>query len=88
MVPGTPQAAGHRLDKHGELRVLHWNIHSWRDTGGEPNSEGIVDLIREIRPDAVSLVEVDESWGMPSIPRLFQDHLNSLSCGVALVVAM
>jgi endonuclease/exonuclease/phosphatase family metal-dependent hydrolase len=61
------QDAGHRRDKHDELRILHWNIHSWRDTGGEPNPEAVVNVIRENMPDAVSLVEVDESWGMPSI---------------------
>lgn len=60
-------AGGHRGGGRDELRVLHWNIHSWRDTDGEPNPEAVVNLIRENRPHAVSLVEVDESWGMPSI---------------------
>jgi endonuclease/exonuclease/phosphatase family metal-dependent hydrolase len=68
MSQGTSQAAGRRRGKHSELRVLHWNIHSWRDTDGEPNPEAVVDLIRENMPDAVSLVEVDESWGTPSVP--------------------
>ena len=63
---GTPQATEHG-GGHDELRVLHWNIHSWRDTDGEPNPEAVVNLIRENMPHAVSLVEVDESWGMPSI---------------------
>ena len=63
---GTPQATEHG-GGHDELRVLHWNIHSWRDTDGEPNAEAVVNVIRENMPHAVSLVEVDESWGMPSI---------------------
>ena len=50
-----------------ELRILHWNIHSWRDADGEPNAEAVADLILEHTPHAVSLVEVDESWGMPSV---------------------
>jgi len=50
-----------------ELRILHWNIHSWRDAGGEPNAEAVAGLILEHTPHAVSLVEVDESWGMPSV---------------------
>jgi endonuclease/exonuclease/phosphatase family metal-dependent hydrolase len=57
------QAAGSDED----LLILHWNIHSWRDADGEPNSSAIADLISENMPHAVSLVEVDESWGMPSI---------------------
>jgi endonuclease/exonuclease/phosphatase family metal-dependent hydrolase len=61
------QDAGHRRDKHDELRILHWNIHSWRDTDGGPNPDAIVSVIHENMPHAVSLVEVDESWGMPSI---------------------
>jgi endonuclease/exonuclease/phosphatase family metal-dependent hydrolase len=67
MSPGTSQAAEHRPGMRGELRVLHWNIHSWRDTDGEPNPAAVVDVIREHMPDAFSLVEVDESWGMPSV---------------------
>jgi len=50
-----------------ELRILHWNIHSWRDEDGESNAEAVVGLIVEHTPHAVSLVEVDESWGMPSV---------------------
>jgi endonuclease/exonuclease/phosphatase family metal-dependent hydrolase len=49
-----------------ELRILHWNIHSWLDTAGSPNLESVIDLIQEINPHVVSLVEVDEPWGMPS----------------------
>ena len=43
-----------------EIRVLHWNIHSWTDDTGEPNGERVADLIRKTTPDIVSLVEVDE----------------------------
>jgi endonuclease/exonuclease/phosphatase family metal-dependent hydrolase len=51
----------------GELRVLHWNIHSRLDMDGEPNPDAVVTVIRENMPDAVSLVEVHEPWGMPSV---------------------
>ena len=49
----------------GKLRMLHWNIHSWRDDSGAPNHAAVEALIRETAPDAVSLVEVRESWGHP-----------------------
>jgi endonuclease/exonuclease/phosphatase family metal-dependent hydrolase len=49
-----------------ELRVLHWNIHSWRDDAGASNLESVVNLVRATDPHVVSLVEVDESWGRPS----------------------
>jgi len=47
-----------------QLRVLHWNIHSWRDESGASNLDAIADLVGEIDPHVVSLVEVDELWGM------------------------
>jgi endonuclease/exonuclease/phosphatase family metal-dependent hydrolase len=47
-----------------QLRLLHWNIHSWRDASGTSNLEAIADLVDEIDPHVISLVEVDESWGM------------------------
>ncbi len=50
----------------GRLRMLHWNIHSWRDDAGAPNYAAVAGLIRETAPDVVSLVEVRESWGAPS----------------------
>ncbi|MCA1604874.1 MAG: endonuclease/exonuclease/phosphatase family protein [Acidobacteria bacterium] len=49
-----------------ELRVLHWNIHSWQDDAGASNMEAVVNLVRATDPQVVSLVEVDESWGHPS----------------------
>src|ERR1700742_4494638 len=49
-----------------ELRLLHWNIHSWRDDTGASNLEAVVNLVRRTDPHVVSLVEVDESWGQPS----------------------
>jgi endonuclease/exonuclease/phosphatase family metal-dependent hydrolase len=45
--------------------VLHWNVHSWRDVTGAPNVDAVVALIRDIKPHAVSLVEVNEPWGAP-----------------------
>ena len=47
-------------DQTERLRVLHWNIHSWRDESGGSNLECVVDLMRAIDPHVVSLVEVDE----------------------------
>ena len=49
-----------------ELRLLHWNIHSWRDDVGASNLEAVVNLVRRTDPHVVSLVEVDESWGHAS----------------------
>ncbi len=49
----------------GQLRMLHWNIHSWRDDSGAPNHAAVEGLIRETVPDVVSLVEGRESWGHP-----------------------
>ena len=49
----------------GPLRVLHWNIHSWRTEDGNSNVAAVADLIRETAPHVVSLVEVDETWGSP-----------------------
>jgi endonuclease/exonuclease/phosphatase family metal-dependent hydrolase len=46
----------------GELRILHWNIHSWRDESGMSNLEAVAELMQKINPDIVSLVEVDETW--------------------------
>ncbi|MBB5790069.1 endonuclease/exonuclease/phosphatase family protein [Jiangella mangrovi] len=48
-------------------RVLHWNIHSWRDEDGDrpggPNADAVAAVIAETDPQIVSLVEVDERWG-------------------------
>ncbi|HET9257587.1 MAG TPA: endonuclease/exonuclease/phosphatase family protein [Pseudonocardiaceae bacterium] len=49
----------------GHLRILHWNIHSWRDPSGSSNLDAIAGLVRQADPHVVSLVEVDEPWGMP-----------------------
>lgn len=49
-----------------DIRILHWNIHSWRDDAGAPNAGAVAALIEETDPQVVSLVEVDEPWGGPS----------------------
>src|SRR5215475_7706157 len=50
------------------LQILHWNIHSWRDMGGARNVDAVFDLIHDVDPAVVSLVEVDESWkGSPAL---------------------
>jgi len=54
-VPGEP----------AELRILHWNVHSWRDAVGVPNPSAVADLIGETTPHVVSLVEVNEPLGAP-----------------------
>ena len=48
-----------------DLRILHWNIHSWRDPSGHANVAAVADLIGQTAPDIVSLAEVDEAWGAP-----------------------
>jgi endonuclease/exonuclease/phosphatase family metal-dependent hydrolase len=58
----------------GELLVLHWNIHSWRDARGQPNPAAVAALLARHRPDVVSLTEVSEPWAAPSVlPRLARD---------------
>jgi endonuclease/exonuclease/phosphatase family metal-dependent hydrolase len=47
------------------LRVLHWNIHSWKDAAGAPNQDAIAALLKQEAPDVVSLTEVNEPWGAP-----------------------
>lgn len=54
-----------RQKQSNELRILHWNIHSWLDDAGASNLEAVVNLVRATDPHVVSLVEVDESWGRP-----------------------
>ena len=49
-----------------EFRVLHWNVHSWTDERGRGNVGVVADLLNRLRPDAVSLVEVDEPLAGPS----------------------
>ena len=46
------------------LRFLHWNIHSWQTRKGDDIKRGVSKIIEESQPDVVSLVEVDEQWGM------------------------
>lgn len=48
------------------LRILHWNIHSWRDPSGASNVAAVARLISETEPHVVSLVEVGEPWGVPA----------------------
>ena len=64
------------------IRILHWNIHSWRDESGAPNLESVIGLVSATSPHVVSLVEVDETWEAPSA-------LNELAncCGYASIFA-
>jgi endonuclease/exonuclease/phosphatase family metal-dependent hydrolase len=43
--------------------MLHWNIHSWKDDRTAPNQSAVEGLIRDLRPDTVSLTEVSTEWG-------------------------
>lgn len=56
MMPSTSH------DSDSALRILHWNIHSWRDDVGRLNVESVANLVKATDPHVVSLVEVDESW--------------------------
>ena len=48
------------------MKILHWNIHGWTDADGLDNVDRVIDLVREVDPDVISFVEVDEEWGNPS----------------------
>lgn len=47
------------------VRILHWNIHSWKDADGTPNADAVAALIQRTEPDVVSLTEVNEPRGAP-----------------------
>jgi endonuclease/exonuclease/phosphatase family metal-dependent hydrolase len=50
-----------------ELRILHWNVHSWLDPATRrSNTEALLDLLAEHAPHVATLVEVNEPWGEPS----------------------
>lgn len=49
-----------------EIRLLHWNVHSWQDPEGGSNGAAVSALTTSTRADVVSLVEVDEIRGAPS----------------------
>jgi endonuclease/exonuclease/phosphatase family metal-dependent hydrolase len=69
-VPGGQQARDDR-DRRAELRLLHWNVHSWRDPAGKPNRESVARLIADLNVDVVCLVEVSEPWAAPeALPEL------------------
>ncbi|MGH1492079.1 MAG: endonuclease/exonuclease/phosphatase family protein [Acidimicrobiales bacterium] len=57
------------------MKMLHYNIHGWRDANGVDNVDRVTDLIKNHDPDVVSLVEVDEPWGRPSSLQQLADRL-------------
>ena len=59
-LPGA--GLGESLVLSHDLRIPHWNIHSWRDPSGHANVAAVAALIGETAPDIVSLAEVDEAW--------------------------
>jgi endonuclease/exonuclease/phosphatase family metal-dependent hydrolase len=64
----------HRMASPGQLRVLHWNIHSWRDADYGSNLEAVGDVIGRTAPHVVSLTEVDERWGTAACLRELADR--------------
>ena len=42
-------------------------MHSWQDAAGAPNGAAVSALIRDTAAHVVSLVEVNEPWGAPSV---------------------
>lgn len=55
------------MTEDGVIRILHWNVHSWIDPeSGESNTGLVEQAIRDLQPDVVSLVEVDEQHEGPS----------------------
>jgi endonuclease/exonuclease/phosphatase family metal-dependent hydrolase len=48
-----------------DLRILHWNVHSWRDQSGNASLTAVAALIGQAAPHIVTLAEVDETWGSP-----------------------
>lgn len=75
-------ASSHNQPAEGGLRILHWNIHSWRDESAAPNMDAVIGLIRNTSPHVVSLVEVDEPAGTPSSLETVAS-----SCGYAWIFA-
>ncbi|AHH98559.1 endonuclease/exonuclease/phosphatase family protein [Kutzneria albida] len=65
-----------------DVRMVHWNIHSWLDDAGGSNLEAVEELLQATEPHVVSLVEVDEEWSQPSA----LDEL-AARCGYASVFA-
>lgn len=57
-----------------QLRLLHWNIHSWRDADDDSNLKAVTDVIRRTAPHVVSLTEVDERWGTAACLRELADQ--------------
>jgi endonuclease/exonuclease/phosphatase family metal-dependent hydrolase len=69
-IPGDEQARDDQA-RGDELVILHWNVHSWRDTSGQPNLDAVIGLVTGLNPDVVSLVEVNEPWAAAvSVPEL------------------
>jgi endonuclease/exonuclease/phosphatase family metal-dependent hydrolase len=49
-----------------ELRILHWNVHSWVDPATRQSNTGaLLNLLHEHAPHVATLVEVNETWGEP-----------------------
>jgi endonuclease/exonuclease/phosphatase family metal-dependent hydrolase len=66
MTPASMTTPPNHVTDGDSLRLLHWNIHSWRDDAGRPNRDAVAKAIGAADADVVSLVEVNEPWGAPS----------------------
>jgi endonuclease/exonuclease/phosphatase family metal-dependent hydrolase len=54
-----------------QARILHWNVHSWRDASGQASLDEVIAQITSLDADVVSLVEVNEPWAAPAaLPEL------------------
>lgn len=62
------------------MKILHWNIHGWRDADGNDNVERVTQLIHQEDPDVVSLVEVDEAWNQTTAVEHVADKLGYHWC--------
>lgn len=59
---GTSGGSGSGGSSGGSLRVLHWNVHHLIGTDGVFDPWRIANWIAYMRPDIISLNEVDDSW--------------------------
>jgi endonuclease/exonuclease/phosphatase family metal-dependent hydrolase len=74
VTPENSLAAGNDGTDGRRLRLLHWNIHSWRDDTGQPNQDAVGKLIATAEADVISLVEVNEPWGLPAALTELAEH--------------
>jgi len=57
------------------MHLLHLNVHGWLGPTDEANDHAVRELLEKQEADAVSLVEVDERWGLPARLASLADRL-------------